>query len=98
MWSRYGLRKALNPTRPSKVLRFLWHGCKFLNVQMELIMWVLPKIWNTVYLNIKEAKAQNIHHGAYRSNWYIRKNMKELLMPILEKSKFKIGVAQNVKH
>ena len=69
-----------------------------LDAQMELTMWVLQKIWNIVYLSIKEAKAQNIHHSAYQSNWFIQKNMKELLIPIQEKSKFKIGVEQNEKH
>lgn len=49
-------------------------------------------------MNTKQAKAQNIHLDDFQSNWFIRKNTNELLMHTPEKSKFKIGVAQNVKH
>ena len=42
-------------------------------------------------LNIKKAKAPNIHHGDYQLNLFIQKNMKESLTLMPEKSKSKIG-------
>jgi predicted GIY-YIG superfamily endonuclease len=42
-------------------------------------------------------KGQSILLGDYQSNLFIPKNMSELSMHMLEKSRFKIGVEQNVK-
>ena len=77
--------------------RLLWHGCIYLNVQMGPTTLVPQKTWNIGYLNIKQAKVPNIHLIDYQFSWFIRKNMSELSMHMLEKSRFKIGVEQNVK-
>jgi len=58
----------------------------------------LQKTWNIVYLNIKKEKAQNIHRADCQLNWFTLKNMEEFLTLMSERSKFKIGAGQNVKH
>jgi len=65
---------------------------------MALTMSVQQKTLNIVSLNINQAKEQNIRRGDYQSNWFTQKNTKELSMLMREKSRFKIGVVQNVKH
>ena len=62
---------------------FIWLGCIFSNVVMAPTMLDRLEIWKADCFNLKKVKEQNIHRGDYRSNWFIRKNMKEFLMLIL---------------
>ena len=64
---------------------------------MAHIMLGRQKILTIACLSIKQVKAQSILLGDYQSNLFIPKNMSELSMHMLEKSRFKIGVEQNVK-
>ena len=49
-------------------------------------------------LNINQGKVQGIHQGDYQWNWFMVKNMTESWMPMLERSRYKTGAGQNVKH
>lgn len=64
---------------------------------MVLTMLAQPKIWNSVFFNIKKEQAHNIHLDDCQSSWFIPRNLNGFLKPMPEKSKFRIGAGQSEK-